>query len=185
MKAISLWQPYAALIACAVKPFETRSWAPPASLIGQRIAIHASKRRPPAIELNHLRRAIEAAAPMDVVGRALDLIEAAWNDELPLGAVVCTATLSAAHLCGNLNPGSMVYVERTIGNNDAPILIEADPFGDYSRGRWAWRLDDIQLLEKPGAALGHQGFWNWEPLHISPPSLRHLPAPGGFPAGVN
>jgi hypothetical protein len=39
MKAISL-------IACGAKPYETRVWAPPASLIGQPIAIHAATRTP-------------------------------------------------------------------------------------------------------------------------------------------
>lgn len=44
MKALTLWQPWASLIALGVKTIETRSWAAPKSLIGQRIAIHASKR---------------------------------------------------------------------------------------------------------------------------------------------
>ncbi|MHB8272006.1 ASCH domain-containing protein [Bradyrhizobium sp.] len=44
MKAISLWQPWASLIACGAKPFETRHWAPPRELIGQTIAIHAAKK---------------------------------------------------------------------------------------------------------------------------------------------
>lgn len=44
MKAISLWQPWASLIACGAKPYETRSWAPPRSMIGQPIAIHAAKK---------------------------------------------------------------------------------------------------------------------------------------------
>src|SRR5712671_3817606 len=44
MKAISLWQPWASLIACGAKPFETRHWAPPRELIGQSIAIHAAKK---------------------------------------------------------------------------------------------------------------------------------------------
>jgi hypothetical protein len=36
MKAISLWQPWASLIAaCGAKPYETGSFAPPVSLIGQ------------------------------------------------------------------------------------------------------------------------------------------------------
>jgi hypothetical protein len=36
MKAISLSQPWASLIAaCGAKPYETGSFAPPASLIGQ------------------------------------------------------------------------------------------------------------------------------------------------------
>jgi hypothetical protein len=37
MKAISLWQPWAPLIACSAKPYETAG-----SLIGQTIAIHVA-----------------------------------------------------------------------------------------------------------------------------------------------
>jgi hypothetical protein len=33
MPAISLWQPWASLIAVGIKPFETRSWAPSATRI--------------------------------------------------------------------------------------------------------------------------------------------------------
>ena len=40
MKAISLWQPWASLIAAGVKPYETRHWSPPRELIGQRIATY-------------------------------------------------------------------------------------------------------------------------------------------------
>ena len=67
MKAISLHQPYASLIADGVKHEETRSWKPPMELIGERIAIHA------ALKCDHL-------APER---RAL----------YPFGAVVATAVL--------------------------------------------------------------------------------------------
>jgi hypothetical protein len=165
MKAITVWQPWASLIACGAKTFETRSWAPPLSVIGRRIAIHAAK-------ADTLK--IFEALPRDIVLAIGDALEDAGLDgadwgTLPRGAVVCTAQLSAAHLCGNMNPDSMVYVEKTVGSIDAPILIEADPFGDFSHGRWAWQLDDVQPLEKPAMALGHQGFWNWEqPRNLLP-----------------
>ena len=44
VKAMSLHQPWASLIAAGVKNVETRSRPPPQSLIGQRIAIHAAKK---------------------------------------------------------------------------------------------------------------------------------------------
>ena len=67
MKAITLWQPWASLcviprpidpatfstfggaIPLPFKTIETRSWPAPKSLIGQRIAIHAAKRKPLSI----------------------------------------------------------------------------------------------------------------------------------------
>ena len=36
MKTVSLWQPYASLIAAGVKTIETRGWAPPKGVMGQR-----------------------------------------------------------------------------------------------------------------------------------------------------
>ena len=53
MKAITLWQPWASMVAMGLKQNETRSWAPPKALIGERIAIHAAKRVPKIEE--HIR----------------------------------------------------------------------------------------------------------------------------------
>lgn len=42
MKALSLWQPWASLMADGRKPWETRHWPAPASLIGKEYVIHAA-----------------------------------------------------------------------------------------------------------------------------------------------
>ena len=55
MKAITLHEPWATLIACGAKKIETRDWAPPRSLIGERIAIHAARREPGAGNLQLLK----------------------------------------------------------------------------------------------------------------------------------
>ncbi len=49
MKALSIMQPWASLIvggplSPGVKPIENRTWRPPARMIGERFAIHASKK---------------------------------------------------------------------------------------------------------------------------------------------
>ena len=38
-------------------------------------------------------------------------------------------------------------------------VIDTDPFGDYSPGRYAWRLQSIVKMEAPVPAQGRQGFW--------------------------
>jgi hypothetical protein len=43
-KAISIWQPYATLLASGAKKFETRTWAPGSLHMGEPVLIHASKR---------------------------------------------------------------------------------------------------------------------------------------------
>jgi len=44
MKALTLWQPWSYAIARLGKRIENRTWMPPVSAIGTRIAIHAGKR---------------------------------------------------------------------------------------------------------------------------------------------
>jgi len=81
MKAITLWQPWATLIAIGVKPFETRSWS---TRYRGPIAIHAGKTRE-GLDLCRGLPEIERA----LTGAGFTL------DTLPLGVVVCTARLVA------------------------------------------------------------------------------------------
>ena len=41
--------------------------------------------------------------------------------------------------------------------------IQADQYGDYSDGRWAWRLVDVEPLDPTVPARGRQGLWEWKP----------------------
>ena len=43
MKALTLIQPWAGLVASGVKLVENRPWKPPAAMIGERFALHAGK----------------------------------------------------------------------------------------------------------------------------------------------
>lgn len=43
MKAITICEPYATLIARGIKRVENRTWAAPGAVVGKRIAIHAGK----------------------------------------------------------------------------------------------------------------------------------------------
>lgn len=49
LPCITLWQPWASLIAYSSKRVENRSWKPPQSLIGKRIAIHAEAKYEPIL----------------------------------------------------------------------------------------------------------------------------------------
>jgi hypothetical protein len=168
MKAISLWQPWASLIACGAKPYETRSWAPPRKLIGQTIAIHAAKK----ID----REAAEFAEELVYGQHGHDLgdrLEASWGgdqccDELmgkfgnalmPIGCVVCTARLDAAYLLGEKMDGiPAARVVRALGHETRAVAY--DGFGDYAVGRWAWLLNNVRPLTPPAPARGAQGFFD-------------------------
>lgn len=147
---ITLWQPHASLIFSGHKKYETRSWPCPKKYIGQKIAIHAGKNME---DIEQLRRYEVIAMGNDICGLSEDENEscrqfiAAVNElgglkELPLGAVLGTVTLQECILTQDIyNPG---------------------PFGDFSPGRYAWRIIDPMLFDEPIPAKGSQGFWLWE-----------------------
>ena len=145
MKAISLWQPYASLIAAGVKTIETRGWAPPRGLVGERIAIHAAK----AIETSDVR----GRERHRLIAAALDDPE--WDGNVPRGAVVCTAVLDHTALVTGLERDGQVVA----GNGH---LVPVDEWGDFSPGRWLWFLRGVEPMDPPAPARGRQGFWNWE-----------------------
>jgi len=150
MKAITLWQPWASLIASGVKRYETRSWAPPAALIGQRIAIHAAKR---PVELERLSVELIAA-----------LSRLSW-DELPLtlGGVVCTAVLAGAYRLGAPGHDADFITIAEARPGSFPLqLVHEDIYGDYSFGRWAWLLVQVQPFATPIRAKGMQRIWEWK-----------------------
>lgn len=37
------------------------------------------------------------------------------------------------------------------------------PYGDFSPGRYAWLIDNVQSVDPPIPARGRQGLWSWEP----------------------
>ena len=148
MKAITLHQPWASLIAHGVKSIETRSWAPPQSLIGQRIAIHAGKRE---VGLQFLNRKTRQASAR--------LFGEEWKRDIPKGSVVATALLIDAR-----QVGFQRYVGMVLASSPSYTgWVEPDPYGDFSTGQWLWMLTDIQKVEPPVPARGRQRLWDWCP----------------------
>ncbi len=155
LPAISLWQPWASLIAVGAKPYETRDWAPPARLIGSRIAIHAA-RKPVHLACRHV-----IIADLFAMERALRPVRL---DEVPLGVVVATAVLAGAYQCAHAVavPEAYAVVGRGVPGSPARDLVPIDAFGDYAPGRWAWLLTDVVRLDPPVPARGAQGFFRVE-----------------------
>ncbi len=141
MKAITLHQPWASLIACGLKTIETRDWRPPRAVIGERIAIHAAKRLPDSWEWNDdIRLAVEH-----------------WDD-IPLGVVIATALLVDAR-----QVGFQTYTGKVLASSPSYTgWVEPGPYGDFSEGRWLWFLDDIRPLDPPIPARGRQRLWEWD-----------------------
>lgn len=175
MKAISLWQPWASLIACGVKPYETRDWAPPASLIGQPIAIHAAKKidkgaaefaedlmygqyEPGGYELADKLEASFSTACDEIMGLF-------GSSVMPIGCIVAIARLDAAFQLGDPAEGTVMpaaSVTKRMLSRPMPdcFTVRYDGFGDYSPGRWAWLLRDVKPINPPLMMKGAQGFFD-------------------------
>ena len=146
MKALTLFQPWASLVAHGVKTIETRSWRPPRSLYRQRIAIHAGKQVASPNSLNSpTRRAV------------IELYGEDWPERIPTGVIVATVLLANS---AQVNRRDGQYV-NFVGSPATSQLV-ADPYGDFGPGRWLWFLQHIQPVEPPIPAIGHQGLWEWD-----------------------
>lgn len=166
MKAISLWQPWATLVALGAKQIETRSWEPPAALIGQRIAIHAAKHwDADSIDLcfeEPFRRVLWAHFCPEQPDFVIDHILSRQLATLPFGAIVATAKLEA------VIPTKRIWLQSPTPSGLQIIVREGDyawisaqemAFGNYAVGRYAWLFDDIQALPEPIPWRGGQRFF--------------------------
>lgn len=134
MRALSLTQPWATLVAIGAKKVETRSWrVNPTELI----AIHAAK-----------------GAPACFRGIA---------DEDPYRAALAAAGYHTEEAY-DLPHGAIVAVGRVVGcrrTDDVVAQLSAleRAFGDYSPDRWAWFLSDVVALREPVPCRGALGLW--------------------------
>lgn len=149
MKALTIWQPWASLIIAGAKPFEFRGWAAPKWVRGQRIAIHAGKRRPVVAEIRALRLKLRGDNDTGLDPEiALPLLER-WTGQLsvlPLAHVVGTAMLGVPILASEIS----AYAQRFVNDSDR------DQHANYG-----WPLSEVEPLTPPVPATGAQGFWTW------------------------
>jgi hypothetical protein len=140
MKALTLTQPWATLVAIGAKMIETRSWR--TSYRGP-LAIHAARGYPrwalETCEESPFREALTGLSPAG----------------LPRGAVIATCDLI-----------DCVRTEEIVLDRTCPyrsdLTTTEGQFGDYSPGRFAWILEDVMKLPEPIPAKGALGLWEWE-----------------------
>ena len=141
MKAISLTQPWAALVAGGQKAIETRSWS---TRYTGPIAIHA------AIAFPSWARDMCWNEPFRSA-----LVEAGYTRPQPNGEErLCTATLPTGAIVA---VAELLYCSPIIGTSTVAPLELA--FGDFSFGRYAWHLASVRRLAKPIPCKGKLGLW--------------------------
>lgn len=178
MKALTLTQPWASLVALGVKSIETRSWA--TNYRGP-IAIHAAKGHPFKRGERFNIGAFEVECAQNGAGLLLRGDSLSWPYRLPLGCIVATCHL--AHVMptwdgdNTAEPPPVLFGSIWSDDDDERRQLERDgwwmdaglpvahkgqkPYGDFSPGRYAWFLENVQAV-KPVEAKGALGLWKWE-----------------------
>ena len=150
MKALTLTQPWATLVAINAKRIETRSWG---TRYRGPLAIHAAKGFPKwAVEMcgeETFRHALVSG------GMAV----AEPKQSLPTGCVLATCRLVDCKLIVDFEMARTVNVRTRM----LPPPEPERSFGDYDPGRFAWILEDIQPLPEPIPVKGALGLWEWRP----------------------
>jgi activating signal cointegrator 1 len=140
VKALTVTQPWATLIAIGAKRIETRNWCTP---YRGPLAIHAAKGFP--------RWARE-------ICNEPEFARELGPDPLPLGVVVATCRLVSIESTAMLQYNSIVDFEEY---GRFYIDDRERHFGDYSSGRSAWLLADVKRVEEPIPARGYLQLWEW------------------------
>lgn len=140
MKAITIKQPWATLIALKEKQFETRSWQ---TKHRGEIAIHAGKSidRLACLKFAHI----------------LEKHGFTSMEQLPTGSVIATVNLVDCHQVIKEDLGFFAHM-------DSGLKITEDEYrlGYYEEGRYAWELDNVRVLSEPIAAKGQLSLWEWK-----------------------
>jgi hypothetical protein len=164
LRALTLTQPWATLIAIGAKRFETRSWSTP---YRGRLAIHAGKGLNPVGGV----RGLEDLCAREPFRSAL-FGEDLYRDpsELPRGIIVAEADLvGCAEVCGYpIEPGGLGVVGAEY---------ERD-FGDFTPGRFAWVLRNVGRNETP-PVRGALGLWTPPCTSTSPFARTFCEKPNG------
>lgn len=183
MRALTLHQPWASLIAIGEKTIETRSWS---TQYRGPLAIHAAKRRADHGKIGtwYIEPAwITAAGPVDGMAK---VSHAAFRIPLILGAVVAICELidvipmvtdtslvsdnpvvfdvsSGRFVCNNsggeMPPG---WSKQQTGARNRQLHAQK-AYGHFAPGRFAWILDNIVRIDEPVPVRGSRRLWEWEP----------------------
>lgn len=135
MKVLSIKQPWATLTALGYKKIETRSWK--TSYRGP-LLIHSSKN-------------------IDKVACKMPEIYKVMEDyEYPRGLIIAKCNLVACQ--------KIIEDDGICGITDGHILINGNEydFGDYTPDRYAWILEDVELLKEPIPIKGQLSLWNFD-----------------------
>jgi len=161
IKALSLWQPWASLIALDLKRIETRDWA---TKYRGPLLIHAGKNtdfiKRRGSSLTHRNAQIGDDA------RTAGGLPRDFN--YPLGALVAIAELvdclPTKEIALYSEPVSKLNMNRSEFERELAL-------GNFTPGRFGWVLAHVRELPEPLPYRGRQGLFD-VPAGLIPPELR-------------
>lgn len=169
MKALTLYQPWASLVAIGAKRIETRSWN---TKYRGPLAIHVSKRK----EIDHLKWWSEPwASALQGTLVKIDTIPVHLNklgisgtryeiikENLHYGCVIATCELiHVTRVPSDAWLNNLTEIGYSLSS--WKISEQELAFGDFSAGRYLWLLNNVKMLPEPVAARGAMGLWEWMP----------------------
>lgn len=176
MKAITVQEPWATLLAIGEKRFETRSWK---TNYRGRIAIHASKAmtgegRALVRDSELLHAAFERHKINPFTGRMDDAYPHPSFDSYEWGGLArdWPATLLFTKSRGRVI--AVGSIKDCIPTEEVfrryRVTVQERRFGDFSPGRYAWLLEYVTYQIVPIAWKGGQGLWTFD---YPPGSHKH------------
>lgn len=147
MRGLSLTQPWATLVAIGAKKIETRSWGTPYRGL---VAIQAAKAYP----ADARAFALDSLATSRLIAGMTHLhlpYRHDFPDDLPRGCIVAVAGLVDCRYTGAQG--------QLVASWPFDVSVEERAFGDFTRGRFGWLLDDIRPLGEPIPCRGALGLW--------------------------
>jgi hypothetical protein len=152
LKALTLHQPWATLVALGHKRIETRSW-----YTNHRgpLAIHAAASFPIGARELCLEQPINDLLPWRPIGPGQVSLE------LPVGEVVAVARLVD---CIRIDPRSRptpAGLSLPTRHDLFGVAASELALGDFTAGRYAWVLADVEPVDPPIPAKGKQQLWWW------------------------
>jgi hypothetical protein len=148
MKALTLTQPWATLMALGQKRIETRSW--PAGYRGE-LVIHAAKGFP-----KWAKEACDEEPFRSALGQ--------WTAKtLPLSEGLCVVRLIGCYRTDEMHKLAFQMGYKPNARELA--------FGDYSEGRYAWLTEYVRALPYTGPRRGALGLWEWNPQQAAEDAL--------------
>lgn len=145
---LSLWQPWATLMAIGAKRNETRSW--PMKRRGL-LAIHAAQKwtkELAGIAQSEPFRVALVKGGLSEQYLGLKAASCFWGHTLPFGAIVCIVNVLDCLPTTHESAPAEGTDERA--------------FGDYSPGRFFFRTELVKRLDPPIPCVGRQGLFEVE-----------------------